>query len=115
MLAAGFGESSESWADLLRDGKRRGMRAPVLAVGDGPLGFWKAIRDVLPETAEQRCRWHKIGNVLSALPKSVHLGADTSADTLAGPRRARRPSEFGWDLRGVRVPSVRPHSRADRE
>src|SRR3954464_842712 len=51
------------------------MRAPVLAVGDGALGFWKAVRDVFPETAEQRCWWHKIGNVLSALPKSAQPGA----------------------------------------
>jgi transposase-like protein len=71
----GFRESSESWADLLRDCKRRGMRAPVLAVGDGALGLWKALRDVFPETAEQRCWWHKIGNVLAALPKSAHPGA----------------------------------------
>ena len=74
-LADGFRESSESWADLLRDCKRRGMRAPVLAVGDGALGFWKAIREVFPETKEQRCWWHKIGNVLAALPKSAHPGA----------------------------------------
>jgi transposase-like protein len=74
-LADGFRESSESWADLLRDCKRRGMHAPVLAVGDGALGFWKAVRDVFPETAEQRCWWHKIGNVLAALPKSAHPGA----------------------------------------
>jgi transposase-like protein len=74
-LADGFRESSESWADLLRDCKRRGMRAPVLAVGDGALGFWKAIRDVFPDTREQRCWWHKIGNVLAALPKSAHPGA----------------------------------------
>jgi putative transposase len=74
-LADGFRESSESWADLLRDCKRRGMRAPVLAVGDGALGFWKAVRDVFPETREQRCWWHKIGNVLAALPKSAHPGA----------------------------------------
>ena len=65
-LADGFRESSESWADLLRDCKRRGMAAPVLAVGDGALGFWKAVRDVFPETREQRCWWHKIGNVLNA-------------------------------------------------
>ena len=57
-LADGFRESAESWADLLRSCKRRGMRAPVLAVGDGALGFWKAIRDVFPETREQRCWWH---------------------------------------------------------
>ena len=74
-LADGFRESSESWADLLRDCKRRGMRAPVLAVGDGALGFWKALREVFPETVEQRCWWHKIGNVLAALPKSAHRGA----------------------------------------
>ena len=74
-LADGFRESSESWADLLRDCKRRGMRAPVLAVGDGALGFWKALREVFPETREQRCWWHKLGNVLAALPKSAHPGA----------------------------------------
>jgi putative transposase len=74
-LADGFRESAESWADLLRDCKRRGMAAPVLAVGDGALGFWKAVRDVFPETAEQRCWWHKIGNVLAALPKSAHPAA----------------------------------------
>jgi putative transposase len=74
-LAGGFRESAESWADLLRDAKRRGMTAPVLAVGDGALGFWKAVRDVFPETKEQRCWWHKIGNVLAALPKSAHPAA----------------------------------------
>ena len=74
-LADGFRESSESWADLLRDCKRRGMRAPVLAVGDGALGFWAAVRDVFPATREQRCWFHKIGNVLAALPKSAHPGA----------------------------------------
>jgi transposase-like protein len=74
-LAQGYRESSGSWADLLRDCKRRGMRAPVLAVGDGALGFWSALREVFPETREQRCWFHKIGNVLAALPKSAHPGA----------------------------------------
>src|SRR3954449_943868 len=74
-LADGHRESTQSWADLLRDCKRRGMAAPVLAVGDGALGFWAAVRQVFPETAEQRCWWHKIGNVLSALPKSAQPGA----------------------------------------
>ena len=74
-LSDGFRESSESWADLLRDCKRRGMRAPNLAVGDGALGFWKALREVFPDTKEQRCWWHKLGNVLAALPKSAHPGA----------------------------------------
>ena len=51
------------------------MTAPVLAVGDGALGFWKAVRDVFPETKEQRSAWHKIGNVLAALPQSAHPAA----------------------------------------
>jgi transposase-like protein len=74
-LTDGYRESTGSWADLLRDCKRRGMHAPVLAVGDGALGFWGALREVFPETREQRCWFHKIANVLSALPKSAHPGA----------------------------------------
>ena len=74
-LADGHRESSESWADLLRDCKRRGMTAPVLAAGDGALGFWKAVREVFPATREQRCWFHKIANVLNALPKSAQPGA----------------------------------------
>jgi len=74
-LADGFRESSPSWADLLRDCKRRGMRAPVLAAGDGALGFWKALREVFPETKEQRCWFHVGSNVLASLPKSAHPGA----------------------------------------
>jgi putative transposase len=71
----GYRESAESWATLLRGLKRRGMRAPVLAVGDGALGFWKAIRDVWPETREQRCWVHRIANVLDKLPKRLHAKA----------------------------------------
>src|SRR5262245_6702572 len=74
-LAEGYRESAGSWADLLRDCKRRGMRAPILAIGDGALGFWTALREVFPATREQRCWFHKIGNVLSALPKSAHPAA----------------------------------------
>jgi transposase-like protein len=71
----GYRESTESWATLLRDLKRRGMRAPVLAVGDGALGFWKALRDVWPETCGQRCWVHRIANVLDKLPKRLHARA----------------------------------------
>jgi transposase-like protein len=74
-LADGYRESTESWADLLRDCARRGMRAPVLAAGDGALGFWGGLREVFPETREARCWFHKIANVLAALPKSAHPGA----------------------------------------
>ena len=69
-LEDGFRESTESWAALLRDLKARGMRDPVVAVGDGALGFWSALRDVFPKTREQRCWVHKIANVLDKLPKS---------------------------------------------
>ena len=74
-LDDGHRESTESWADLLRSCKRRGMQAPVLAVGDGALGFWAAVRTVFPEAREQRCWFHKIANVLNALPKSAQPGA----------------------------------------
>jgi transposase-like protein len=74
-LDDGHRESTESWADLLRSCKRRGMAVPVLAVGDGALGFWAAVREVFPETREQRCWFHKIANVLNAVPKSAQPGA----------------------------------------
>ena len=74
-ISDGYRESTESWAELLRDLKRRGMCAPVLAVGDGALGFWSAIRDVFPETAHQRDWVHKAANVLDALPASVQAAA----------------------------------------
>jgi len=70
-IADGYRESTESWADLLRDLNRRGMRAPMLAVGDGALGFWAALREVWPETTEQRDWVHKAANTLDALPKSA--------------------------------------------
>jgi transposase-like protein len=74
-LTDGYRESAESWADLLRDCARRGMRAPVLAAGDGALGFWSALAEVFPQTRAQRCWFHKIANVLGSLPKSAHPGA----------------------------------------
>ncbi|WP_326626726.1 IS256 family transposase [Nonomuraea fuscirosea] len=74
-LTDGYRESTESWADLLRDCARRGMRAPVLAIGDGTLGFWSALSEVFPQARAQRCWFHKIANVLGALPKSAHPGA----------------------------------------
>lgn len=67
-ISDGYRESTESWSLLLRDLKRRGMRAPVLAIGDGALGFWAALREVFPETKEQRDWVHKLSNILDALP-----------------------------------------------
>lgn len=74
-LADGYRESAGSWADLLRDAKRRGMIAPMVMVGDGALGMWSALGEVFPETRVQRCWVHKVANVLAALPKSAHPSA----------------------------------------
>ena len=65
----GYRESTESWSEVLRDIKRRGLSCPRLAVGDGHLGIWGALRNVYPQAAEQRCWNHKIVNVLAKLPK----------------------------------------------
>jgi putative transposase len=71
-LSDGFRESEQSWKALLLDCQARGLRqAPSLAVGDGALGFWKALRQVFPTTREQRCWVHKTANVLDKLPKGV--------------------------------------------
>jgi len=90
----GHRESTESWAHLLRDLRRRGMRAPALAVGDGALGFWAAVRDVWPETREQRDWVHRMANVLDKLPKRLQrpakaalreiMNAPTRADAVKG-------------------------------
>jgi putative transposase len=58
-VSDGYRESSESWSEVLRDLKGSGMRAPMLAIGDGALGFWSGLREVFPETREQRCWVHR--------------------------------------------------------
>jgi transposase-like protein len=68
----GYRESEQSWSELLLDLKQRGLTSvPKIAVGDGALGFWAALRKVFPETSEQRCWVHKTANVLNKMPKSV--------------------------------------------
>jgi len=102
-VSDGYRESVESWAELLRDLKRRGMRSPELAVGDGALGFWAAVCDVFPETSHQRDWVHKTSNVLDAMPKSVHSRAKaaireiTEAEDKSHARRAVEAfsEEFG--------------------
>ena len=74
-VADGEREPTDSWAEVLRDLRRRGMRAPVLAVGDGALGLWAALRDVFAATRHQRDWVHKVANVLGCLPASVQAGA----------------------------------------
>jgi putative transposase len=91
----GTRESAQSWRELLVDLKARGLAiAPELAVGDGALGFWKALEEVFPSTRHQRCWVHKAVNVLNAVPKSmapqvkrdlneISRAADRAAATLA--------------------------------
>ena len=74
----GYRESEQSWYELLVDLKGRGLSlAPKLAIGDGALGFWAALRKVYGETREQRCWLHKTANVLNNMPKSVQPRAKT--------------------------------------
>jgi putative transposase len=92
----GFRESTESWAAVLRDLKRQGMRSPVLAVGDGALGFWAAVRDVWPETREQRDWVHRLSNVLDKLPKRLQARAkEALREIMKAP--SREAAEEGID------------------
>jgi transposase-like protein len=116
-LTDGFRESHESWADLLRDCRRRGMRAPILAVGDGALGFWKSLREVFPQTKEQRCWFHKQANTRAALPKSAHPGAQAAMKEIYNAEDADKAraaiTVFGTRLRRE-VPEGRGEDRRRR-
>src|ERR671912_1759046 len=83
-VADGTRESTDDWAELLRDLRRRGMGAPVVMVGDGALGLWRALVEVFPATREQRCWVHKLRNVLGALPKSVQPGGRRALNEIIG-------------------------------
>ena len=112
-LTDGYRESVESWADLLRDAKRRGMRAPVLAVGDGALGFWGGLREVFPDTKEQRCWFHKSGNVLAAMPKSAHPAAKKALAEIWGAEdkaHAKAAVRSSWSCSQRSSPSRSPRS-----
>lgn len=68
----GYRESKQSWQEMLKDLKQRGLKeAPKLAAGDGGLGFWAALSEEFPETKEQRCWVHKTANILDKMPTSV--------------------------------------------
>lgn len=74
-ITSGYRESTESWSEVLRDLKRRGMKAPRLVIADGHLGIWAALRSVYPQADEQRCWNHRLLNVLEKLPKRLHQEA----------------------------------------
>jgi transposase-like protein len=72
-ITDGYRESADSWRELLLDVKQRGLTTPPkVATGDGALGFWAALREVYPQTREQRCWVHKTANVVNKMPKSLH-------------------------------------------
>jgi len=102
-LEEGYRESEEAWLFTLRDLKRRGLRAPALAVGDGALGFWQALEQVYPEVKQQRCWVHKLRNVLEKLPQRLQEKAkELLREVMNAPDResarqgiARFREEFG--------------------
>ena len=101
----GYRESTEAWSILLRDLKARGLQAPLLGIGDGALGFWKALRSVYPSTREQRCWVHKIANVLDKLPKRLQAKAKELlqeimyADTISDAVAARETFSTAFSLK----------------
>jgi len=97
----GHRESEQSWKELLLDVQARGLTiAPQLAIGDGALGFWKAVRQVWPEAHEQRCWVHKTANVLDKLPTSVQPKAkEMLHEIYLAPSRAEAEKSFDLFLR----------------
>ena len=97
-VADGYRESEQSWKELLLDVKARGLEIePHLAVGDGALGFWKAIRQVWDTTKEQRCWVHKMANVLDKLPKGGQPKAKTALHEIYG-AATKAEAEKAFDL-----------------
>ena len=96
----GFRESAQSWRELLEDLKGRGLKIhPELAIGDGALGFWKALDASFPKTRRQRCWVHKTANVLNALPKARQRNAKQDLHQILDGDRARRGGEGAGHLR----------------
>jgi transposase-like protein len=115
----GYRESAQSWKELLLDLKRRGLQAgPELAVGDGALGFWKALREVYGQTREQRCWVHKTANVLNQMPKSLQAKAKGHLhDIWMAETRADAEAAFDYfiDAYGVKYHKATERLVKDRE
>lgn len=103
-LREGYRESTESWSDLIRDCRKRGLNEPACWIADGALGLWAAINEQSPHSAQQRCTNHKTMNVLDKLPKdeqpeyTVRLRAIWQADSEKAARKLA--SAVVHDLRG---------------
>lgn len=106
----GFRESEQSWYELLLDLKRRGLTmGPKLAVGDGALGFWSALRKVYPGTREQRCWVHKTANILDKLPKGLQERAKRGLHEIymaEGRQEAEAAAQAFVDCYGAKYPKA---------
>src|SRR6478736_5038560 len=97
-IADGYRESEQSWKELLLDVKDRGLEIePSLAIGDGALGFWKAMRQVWDTTKEQRCWVHKMANVLDKMPKGAQPKAKAALHEIYG-AETKAEAEKAFDL-----------------
>lgn len=109
-IADGFRESKASWREVLLDLKARGLQSgPLLATGDGAMGFWAALEEVFPATRAQRCWFHKLGNVLNALPTSQQAKAKAAMqDIFMAATRAEAIAAFGKfvDSYGAKYPKA---------
>lgn len=118
-IEEGFRESAESWKTLLLGLRDRGLEIPPkLAVGDGALGFWKALAEVYPTTRSQRCWVHKTCNVLDKLPKKLHPQAKTALHAIwQGETRAAAEQAFDRFLATyeAKYPKATDCLAADRE
>ena len=106
----GYRESEQSWKELLLDLKQRGLaQGPSLAIGDGALGFWKAMRQVYGETRRQRCWVHKTGNVLNYLPKGKQKQAKQHLHEIwmaASQKEAEQAFDYFVSAYGAKYPKA---------
>ena len=93
----GVRESTQSWREVLLNLKSRGLNVPKLAIGDGAMGFWAALDEVLPEIRQQRCWMHKTINVLNCLPKSSQPKAKQALHNI-WQAETRADAEKAFDL-----------------
>ena len=92
---SGHRESTESWAEILRDLTARGLCAPASVIADGAVGLWSAVAQVWPYAAEQRCWNHKLRNVVDAVPPSISLTCRRRCSASRRQNRWRTPNTTG--------------------
>lgn len=115
-ITPGYRESTESWSAVLRDLKKRGLRAPRLVVGDGHLGIWGGLAEVYPEAEEQRCWNHRMVNVLDKLPRKRQRlkpkGCCVESRMRPRSKRPRKPKRR-FNAGALNKASMPPPSRGD--